>query len=164
MKSPGITTPTKCSTSRRSANSPCPTPSQKKDFMEPIKVFFIEPTNKHERCLRRYTKGSKSECAAYVANQGLNSTCMASNLIDVVEARDPCGGTIDFPHDDPRWPVKCRQCGKPFSADDEWIVDFWRLYRAADGRLWTLHDAPAGACWNAHWIVFRHGKRTPLAG
>lgn len=56
------------------------------------------------------------------------------------------------PHDDPRWPAKCDQCGAPFPEFATWQVFQELIYRRADsGQEMTLRDAPPGAMWDAGW-------------
>jgi hypothetical protein len=105
-----------------------------------IKVFFLEPTDLHERGLRRIC--SHDGCGWY----------MTSADIGRVEGKQFTSGEIAWDRSDPRWPVKCEKCGTPFKPSDRWLVDHDRLYRRGDtGELVTLHDAPAGACWDASW-------------
>lgn len=73
----------------------------------------------------------------------------------------------DPPHDDPRWPLAC-VCGYAFTRSDELVAsplagvlehgDPWqlftrRLWRAPDGAIYTIEDAPPGAMWNAWWLA-----------
>lgn len=68
------------------------------------------------------------------------------------------------PHDDPRWPTRCR-CGYEFLDEDEWQDWEELIYRRSDtGAEVVLRSrdpdegdtgpavAPPGACWDAWWM------------
>jgi hypothetical protein len=115
--------------------------------MEPIKVFFLEPTEEFTRALRRYSNDwSKT-----------GKVCGNNSYHNALVAIEP--GTGDYssndshPHDDPRWPKKC-ECGYEFTEKDEWQLFCRKLYRRLDnGEKTTLHDAPEGAMWFATWMT-----------
>lgn len=115
-----------------------------------IKVFFISPTDRYEQKLRRGAGSEASRCAIGKPY----SYCTAHEIIAVIQAdKHPTSGMLDWPHDDPRWPKFCSQCKRSFTDADLWMVDHDRLYGNAEGKLWTLRDAPVGACWNAFWLA-----------
>jgi hypothetical protein len=115
--------------------------------MAPIKVFFLDPTNRHRRALRRCGRGDNN-C---VGESG--RWCRAAVEIDIIEASEsPISGEIEWPRDDPSWPQTCERCGRAFTIEDHWLVDHDRFYRRTDnGELITLRNAPPGACWDASW-------------
>jgi len=64
--------------------------------------------------------------------------------------------------DDPRWPKSCA-CGYVFKYEDPWHRDVWEIYEgcskpSTEEQPWradwrgVLHDAPAGAMWDADWL------------
>ena len=61
---------------------------------------------------------------------------------------------------DPRWPKVC-ECGYVFSLVDDrdnWQVFRESIYRRTDtGEEMTLRNAPAGAIWNAWWLMDHRG-------
>lgn len=118
-----------------------------------IKVFFLTPTNLHDRALRRIC--SKDGCGWY----------MTATPIGRLEGDSFTSGEIAWDRADSRWPVKCEKCGEPFKPSDRWLVDHWRLYRRGDNdELVTLHDAPPGSCWDAHWYRDDYPPRPPGCG
>lgn len=52
--------------------------------------------------------------------------------------------------DHPSWPKAC-VCGYEFKYDDPWHRDVNDIYQGTDWRG-TLHEAPAGAMWDADWL------------
>jgi hypothetical protein len=112
---------------------------------DPVKVFFLEPTNKFARSLRR---GATGACAA-----GPYTEHTASVVIETFESKEtPVGGDKGPPHTDPRWPTACGQCGEAIGQGGFWVVDNDRIYRAVGtGAEMTLDGAPPGACWDATW-------------
>lgn len=113
-----------------------------------IPVFWLEPTEDRVRVeLRRYVSTSERSCRS-------SEYCDASAVIEwVAPAADWKGvGPHAVPHDDPRWPSRCEACGEPLPATSIYQVNARKLFRAPDGALLTLRDAPAGAMWNAEWF------------
>jgi len=115
-----------------------------------IKCFWLQPTDREKRYLRRYASGSK--CS------GPMSYHNAMVLLDEspeVACPDGCwkdsGQTADNFKGHPLWPTHCA-CGYEFKPEDEWQLFSQHLYRRADtGEEMTLRDAPEGAMWNADW-------------
>jgi len=104
--------------------------------------FVIEPTGQDRRMLRRYAR-TDGGCA-------LGNYHHAEVQIDDAPADGaPIGDT--WPHDDPRWPTHCA-CGYAFATTDHWQLFLDTLYRAPDGTICTLRDAPIGAMWRATWF------------
>lgn len=114
-----------------------------------VKCFFIEPTLKVRRKLRRY---EGSGCPGY----GYHN---ANALFDVVEIssedqENPLwfeGGPAPR---DVRWPIKCDHCEYFFSEEAPHQLFCERVYRRTDtGEETTLRDAAPGAMWHADWII-----------
>ena len=113
---------------------------------DPVKVFFLSPTDTHRRSLRRLR--CIDGCGA-----DPKGWCRASVVIDTIEAENPTSGQVKWPRDDARWPKACERCGRAFDDSADWLVDHDRFYKRSDtGELVTLHDAPPGACWDASWF------------
>jgi hypothetical protein len=55
------------------------------------------------------------------------------------------------PDEDIRWPSTCK-CAEALAHDSIHQVFELTLYRTADGREFTLRDAPVGAMFHADWI------------
>ncbi len=122
-----------------------------------IKVFFLKPTNRFEQKLRRAIDDCTERCPAVPQPY---SYCCGTNTIAVIEADyHPTSGQVEWPRDDERWPEKCEECGKEFGDSDLWLVDYERLYVNSAGMMWTLRDAPVGACWEAPWLAENHDWR-----
>lgn len=118
--------------------------------MTPIKVIFLEPTDRERRWLRRYSK----ECGGKP-----DSYCNA--MVDVGEGPYGIEWTDKPEQTDPRWPTKCNACGRAFGDSDPFQLFDRRIYEnKSAGIRCTLADAPAGACWDATWISERR-KDTP---
>jgi hypothetical protein len=60
------------------------------------------------------------------------------------------------PHEDPRWPILCDQCGVVFPDSAQWQVFQESIFRRADnGQDTTLRDAPPGAMYDAEWYPMK---------
>lgn len=135
-------------------------------YGEPIDCFWIEPTPKIQRKLRRYTsrQGNPSgwECAdgwheAWALIEPLEDVPPRASY-DESDERETSGDL--WPHDDPRWPTHCKKgCGYAFTDEDTWQLFTERIYRRPDGQgedyTLVLHDetrCPPGAMWNAWWL------------
>jgi hypothetical protein len=127
--------------------------------MSSIKVFWLEPTDRERRWLRRYTRSDEHRCTV-----GL-SYCNAMfdfGEADIFYTKDGyIKGDRDEhapPRTDPRWPTACDACGRPFSDDDPFQLFGRQIYlRVEDGFRCTLEEAPPGACWDSWWISERRG-------
>lgn len=113
--------------------------------------FLAERTDLARESLRRY-KQADTPCPAD-SPRGYHNV---SVVLGDVPYTKPWEGdaTTPFPRDDPRWPTQCA-CGYVFLPEDNWQHNLTRLYRAPDGRLFDLGDAPVGAMWYAPWLTER---------
>lgn len=118
---------------------------------DPIKVFFVEHTDRVKIYLRRYSGGDK-KCSS------TRYFCNASRIFfDAPAARDKNGyyESIDNddgpPRSDPRWPATCEACGERFEDSDPYQIFQDAIMRAPDGRTWPFRELPPGACYNAYW-------------
>jgi hypothetical protein len=136
--------------------------------MTPIKIFWIEPTDRERQWLRRFQFDSKKACA------GSTSGCDAMFEIGEADVLYTSDGYIDGtsaarkmpPRDDPRWPKHCAACGQPFDDKDEYQLHGKQIYVRPDtGARFTLKDAPPGAVWDAWWMHQRkRGEAAPAPG
>jgi hypothetical protein len=119
----------------------------------PIQCFWLEPTDRQKRYLRRYNGNLK--CT------GPMSYHDAMTFVD--ESREVMGEVhgsrcwvddgktaADF-KGHPLWPTHC-VCGYEFQENDEWQLFGTHIYRRATGEETTLRDAPEGAMWDATWF------------
>lgn len=132
-----------------------------------VTCFWLEPTDRAEVGLRRYSPSSgnlETPCPREGGKWGYHGALavLSDVLIEWSDVRpegrnhwfhdDDRYGVPDFAYpgrDDPRWPASC-DCGYEFTADDPWQEWVDRLYRRADnGGLVRLSDAPDGAMWDA---------------
>ena len=117
--------------------------------MAEIRCFFAEPIAKVNVELRRYVGSEKGKCAGPYGYHN------ASVVIEVKEKPLPPpedryeSTSIDFAHDDARWPKAC-PCGYEFQEGDEWQTNEHRLYAGGD-KEFALREAPSGAMWDAWW-------------
>lgn len=119
-----------------------------------VKCFLLKPTQLHRKYLRRYRYSETSQQC------GTHYICEAKVLLDEAEyAEDPSTHMADEAERSSysEWPKCCARCGTVFSDNDPWQVFYLDVWQRSDtGELITLRDAPAGAIWNAHWML--HGK------
>lgn len=118
----------------------------------PVNTFWLEPTaDRVKVSLRRFSYSADAKCVK--REWGCDSE----------GAIAPDAPQSDWPnftgdhsqvvaHDDPRWPTTCELCGRLFLEEDQWQIRVLTLYQAADGRRFTLQEAPPGAMWNAVWM------------
>jgi hypothetical protein len=120
-----------------------------------IKCFWLEPTDKEKRYLRRYSSGSTCP--------GPMSYHDAMNFLDesreVMNEDGTCwvdsGQTAADFKGNPLWPTHC-SCGYEFQPEDQSQLFGSHIYRRADtGEEMTLRDAPDGAMWDVTWF---HGS------
>lgn len=131
--------------------------------MARIRCFLIEPTERMQQKLRRYSHTMAENLCPQ--NPGKYSYHNAEVLIEEAEASALYtkegtmlngGSGDDWSHDDARWPTHCA-CGYAFSEDDPWQLFTNRIYIRTDtGEETTLRDAPPGAMWRADWMKEFH--------
>ncbi len=123
-------------------------------YQNNVKIFWIEPTDRERRWLRRFSFASKTPCTG--GNQyGCEATMVELGEFDIQYTKEGWIASEDrsMPHSDPRWPTTCKSCGRTFEEKDEWQVHAKQLYVRVDtGERYTLRDAPVGACWDAWWV------------
>lgn len=127
-----------------------------------IRCFWLEETDRVKIFLRRYRsiEGDEQKCPG---RYGFHNAAL---FLEERAAVHVAGGrslaVVEHQHDDARWPAVCAACGYVFRPEDPWQVNHHTIYRRADsGELLTLEEAPAGAMWNAWWMVERRTKRGP---
>jgi hypothetical protein len=129
-----------------------------------VKTFFIEPSERVTRRLRRYASDwdySVTPAVNRLPCEVAEHHDVVSPVIDELIVPVPVGYETDeritsgdcFQHADPRWPTHCT-CGFEFREEDNWQLSVDRLYRRADtSEEMRLHEWPAGAMWFADWML-----------
>lgn len=120
--------------------------------MERVRCFWLEPTDRQTRALRRYSPG-QGNCSGPMTYHN------AEVRIEDGPAGEPtCALRAGHPLlADLRWPTQCA-CGYQFTPTDERQLFSQQLYRRTDtGEETTLRRAPPGAMWDAHWYGDRCG-------
>lgn len=119
-----------------------------------IKCFWLEPTDREKRYLRRYAGGSK--CPGPMSYHDAMTFLDESREVmseDGTHWVDSGQIAKDF-EGHPLWPTHC-PCGYEFqdSPDEQRQLFSSHIYRRADtGEEMTLRDAPDGAMWDATWL------------
>jgi hypothetical protein len=117
-----------------------------------IKCFWLEPTDREKRYLRRYSSGS--DCSGPMSYHDAMAFLDESREVmsgDGTHWVDSGQTAADF-KDHPLWPARCA-CGYEFAATDDWQLFNSHIYRRADtSEEMTLRDAPTGAMWDATWF------------
>ena len=123
---------------------------------DPIKCFFVEPTERGRIVLRRYVGDIKCRGEGGMSYHDARVTICDVNLIDGKGEGRPA--TLKERTDE-RWPISCNVCDYRFADIDTWQHNTHVLWAIQDGGdvpddigLWTMHDLPVGAIWNAHWM------------
>ncbi len=115
-----------------------------------IKCFWLEPSGKIRRYLRRFTWSENNPCPGPFRSHN------AETFLDEIEDLTPyetisCDIDVEPYKGDERWPTHC-ECGYEFKPTDQFQIDVDRLYKRTDtGEEMTFQTAPAGAMWNAWW-------------
>lgn len=134
-----------------------------------VPCFWIEPTDRVLRRLRRYVDHSGGRACAEGWHQASVPIASLGNIpvrrtLPEVGHWDPREVSGDsWPHSDPRWPVECAKgCGYRFLESDHWQLFVERAYRRSDGQgsdmVLHLHDddgTPPGAMWDAWWMPWK---------
>jgi len=122
-----------------------------------IRCFWLEPVERYELSLRRYTSSAdtREKCTASGYGYHNASAVLGRAGIErcpVVREGQPVHGD-HWPHDDGRWPATCA-CGYAFVLGDEWQFNLDQLFKRSDSdELVTLRSAPAGAMYDARWMA-----------
>lgn len=110
-----------------------------------VDCFWLEPSGQVRICLRRYSRGRS--CPAG------RDYCNAQLPLTIVPEDDEQENGDLWPHDDPRWPQLCAECGHPFREHDHYQLRHVALFVDNRGAVMTLEEAPPGAMWNADWYA-----------
>lgn len=125
---------------------------------EAVECFWVEPSGKAVRSLRRYRRGDSRDCPVHDYH---NAVVELGDHFDVIWATGDDGARYVAAIDaadyaaDPRWPLHC-ECGYEFADDDHWQANQEPIYEAADGRRAWVHPAHGrkptpGAMFDTHW-------------
>jgi hypothetical protein len=116
-----------------------------------IKCFFMDPVGKEKRFLRRYN-GDKKCIGPWSYHDAMTPLDIVSVTYDERGFLVGLSDRTQPPHDDPRWPKRCR-CGYEFVEEDEWqVFPDGMMKRTDTGEEVGLREAPAGAMWYATWM------------
>jgi hypothetical protein len=130
--------------------------------MDPIKVFFLNETDRQRIQLRRFVWSSEAKCSGPYSYH--NAVSEVIEVVPIAYSEDGiehsgkthryhgCSKKVDDYKGDPRWPTHCA-CGYEFKPEDQWQV-FAKtvMVRSDTGEETTLLDAPVGAVWDAWWF------------
>lgn len=113
---------------------------------ELTRVFFVEPTTVVRVWFRRYRSSRLGKCG----EQGgyCDARVPASDQELPINSHDM---PDQLAVDDARWPQRCERCGEKFAEDDPRQTFYQRVYRASDGREWSIGELPPGAVYDANW-------------
>lgn len=116
-----------------------------------IKCFWLEPTDREKRYLRRYAGNSK--CSGPMGyHDAMTFLDESSEVIGDNGYWEDSGQTAKDFIGNSLWPTHCA-CGYEFQMNDQWQLFSDHIYRRADtGEEMTLREAPEGAMWNAFWM------------
>ncbi len=129
---------------------------------EAVECFWVEPTGKALRTLRRYSDAENGECPAHPGAYSHHDVSVEIGAdFDVIWNDEPDGAryvaalSVEDFGDDPRWPTHCT-CGYEFRLDDHWQVNQEPVYAGADGReAWTSpahgRKPTPGAMFDTFW-------------
>lgn len=139
----------------------CACESQKDVVMtnhDEVKLFWLEPSNKAERYMRRYA-GAREGTPLCPGVRKYHNARVGLGVGTAVFAEDrrTIASLPDLPKADKRWPTKCDDCDYVFTADDHYQHGQNLLYKRSDTRmLVAIEDAPVGAMWDAWWYSDSH--------
>lgn len=131
----------------------------------PTPCFFLEPTSRHARKLRRFTYSDDCPCPGRVFHYngadhlGGHEASVPLDIVDEASGEETRNGDL-WPHDDPRWPTHCEGCGEWLSPDVKYQLFVDRLYEVTDslneavvpGLLFALREVPPGGMYYADWM------------
>ena len=121
--------------------------------MTGIKCFWLEPTDREKRYLRRY-KREEEKCPAggFDYHNAMNFLDESPEVMGETGCWVDSGQTSADFKGHSLWPTHCA-CGYEFQEKDEWQLFGKHIYRRVDtGEEMTLHEAPEGAMWDAAWF------------
>jgi hypothetical protein len=130
----------------------------------PVKVFWLERTDRVKVWLRRYRsecpKGKKTGTWTEICEAHLtvheNASASRWGRWKKYDGRGPYWSVIKsrIPMSDRRWrAMRCERCGGAFDRTCAKQVWAEHLHRGCpDGTLYTLRDAPVGAMWDLEWL------------
>jgi hypothetical protein len=121
-----------------------------------IQCFWIDPTNRTERRLRRFAWSNTPDgvCPGkYGYHNGFTPFPEGHCTFDAENGTWKWLDAFEIPpHDDPRWPTKCAECAYEFKPDDEWQLFREVVYVRKDtGAEMTNRNCPPGAMYDAVW-------------
>jgi hypothetical protein len=126
--------------------------------MSEVACFYLEPTFRARRGLRRYVSGAYPDIPPCPTRFKYHNALV---WIDEIAAPIGADGIVQYAEGvtrvepflaDPRWPSACA-CGYVFDERAEFQIFTDQIYRRTDtGELTTLRDAGPGAIWNAAWL------------
>lgn len=109
------------------------------------KCFLVSESKFVRLSFRRFTYSGTKDCGG----RGHEAEVMIADRLE--HESDRSMGKGEFAGD-PRWPQKCQACGYSFVEEDQWQVNYCRLFGDAAGRLFRLRETPPGAMWIADWF------------
>lgn len=119
-----------------------------------VKCFFVEPTDRARRSLRRYVGSDSGKCPSSSGYHNAHAALdVVARLFDKVDDSWPALPDPQIQHADPRWPTKCDGCDYRFVEADEWQIFDEQIYiDRATGREHSLRDHTPGMMWDAFWV------------
>lgn len=122
--------------------------------MSDIPVFWIEPTDRSQRFLRRFVPSNVGNCPAKPGQYSFHDALVRIEDGRIITLPNGCysNDCDTWSRIDPRWPKCCEACGYEFQPEDTWQLFHERIYLRPDtGEEVTLRRAPVGAIWRAEW-------------
>ena len=124
-----------------------------------VQCFWLEPTDRQRRSLRRFTFSSDKECPncsmGHDASVGIED---GSDVLTEIDGRLYHGSPkVSEYAGDSRWPIKCEFCDYVFQQDDEWQANGHQIHSTTTGLgEMTVQESPAGGMWDAtNWTPDR---------
>lgn len=126
--------------------------------MSAVTCFWIQPVDFVKRSLRRFSFSDRSRPGlppiGSCPSTSYHDATIPFDIAPLPHGRIPVtdDGHDVVPHDDPRWPTKCTECGRAFGGDagaEPFQLFVERLFERPDtGERFTLRDAPPGAMFD----------------
>jgi len=125
--------------------------------MNPVRCFYIEPTDRVRRQLRRYCDDLTKPCPSrYKYHNGHQPFAEGTCRMDETKVWRFDDAHETPPRDDPRWPTKCDDCDYLFTEKDHYQLFHDVIYVRKDtGEEFALRDAPVGAMWDGDWYPWK---------